>query len=416
MKNNIILFILLLALLALTGCGNEEPPYPDSSTSEYGYEHENEEWPHFNLPTLEHESQYNFHVRYFVHAGGDGFASVRRDFYAEERAWLKENPDDLERSWRWGVFNPETRQRMVSRLRVVTTIDELTIPSLPEYTEYFFENNYLVVIELTMPNMSLDELVHQVDENGNILLRPRMTGQATYIAISRWTVVIELDIRFQPQEFNVVFIDNPWATNTDIDVPTVTTLEIEDVTPEDWYYRYVVDGLRFGILQRTNNESFRFEPERHITQGEFISMLGRLHEYGHGTIGTPGDGPCYERYIKWALEMGVVHSYRYWVLSPHELITREQMAVIVFRYINAFDLSGYFGHSYFMIMMTFSDSCDMSYWARGPIERLRLMLMTPSQNEGFVFKPHELVSHTGAMQMHARISSAIYDLVHPLRR
>jgi len=415
MKNNIILLILLLVLFALTGCGSEEPPYPDSSLSEYQYEYENEEWLRFNLPTLEHESQYNFHVRYFVHAGGDGIVSTRRDFYAEERAWLMEHPEDLKRSWRWGVFNPEARQRMVSRLRVVTSIDELTTPNLPEYTGYFFENNYLVVIELTMPNMSLDELVHQVDENGNIILRPRMTGQATYIAVSRWTVVIELDSRFQPQEFSVVFIDNPWAVDTDIGTPTATAIEIEDVTPEDWYYRYVVDGLRFGMLQSTNGESFRFEPERHMTQGEFINMLGRLHEYGQGTIGMPGDGPCYERYIQWALEIGIVHSYKYWELSPHELITREQMAVIVYRYIDVFDLRRYFRHGYIIITNQYLDFRRFSRWAGRPIQSLRYILVLNSDMKGRSFRPQDVASHLEALQMLTNVSSAVYDLVHLMR-
>jgi len=81
---------------------------------------------------------------------------------------------------------------------------------------------------------------------------------------------------------------------------------IEDVSPDDWFYRYVIAGLRFGIIVNESGGRFRLEPDEDVTLGEFVTMLGRLHEYGHGTIGTPADGQDYERYFEWAMEMGFI--------------------------------------------------------------------------------------------------------------
>ena len=111
---------------------------------------------------------------------------------------------------------------------------------------------------------------------------------------------------------------------------------MEDVSPDDWFYGYVADGLRFGLIEGVGGG--RFEPNRSVTRAEFITMLGRLHEYGNETIGTPGEGPFYERYLDWAVELGIIHGNEHGDLMPQAFITREQMAVIVARYIGAFGL------------------------------------------------------------------------------
>ena len=193
-----------------------------------------------------------------------------------------------------------------------------------------------------------------------------------------------------------------------------STIEMEDVSPEDWFYRYVVDGLRFEIITGVSGDTFRFVPDRNVTRAEFITMLGRLHEYGHGTIGTPGEGAFYERYLEWAVEMGIIHGNRHGDLMPRSLITREQKAVVVWRYISAFDLHDYFRHSYFTIDAVFWDYDEMSSWARSPIEILRSRMLVFGRY-GY-FGPLYLVSRAEALQILIRVCSAVYDLVHPMPR
>jgi len=193
-------------------------------------------------------------------------------------------------------------------------------------------------------------------------------------------------------------------------------MEFEDVSPGDWFYRYVVAGLRFGLITAEESESHRFEPDRDVTQGEFITMLGRLHEYGHGVIGVPGEeATYYERYVAWALEMGIVHEYRYWDLMPCEPITREQKAVIICRYICIYDLLAYFMHDFFTTDATFWDYDEMSYWARGPVESLRYLLLANSRYRRY-YKPHAPANRAEALAILSGVGSAVYDLTHPLRR
>jgi len=209
----------------------------------------------------------------------------------------------------------------------------------------------------------------------------------------------------------LVFLLLPMEVLAVVETPAI---EMEDVSPDDWFYRYIVDGLRFGLITGVSGDTFRFVPDRNVTRGEFITMLGRLHEYRYGTIGMPGDGPFYQRYLEWAVEMGIVHGNQHGDLMPRSLINREQKAVIVDRYIRAFDLRDYFLHPYALLAATFADYWEMSYWARGPVETLRMRLLVTGR--GWYFEPHDIVSRAEALQILVKISSAVYDLVHPMPR
>jgi len=207
----------------------------------------------------------------------------------------------------------------------------------------------------------------------------------------------------------------------------LTIEDIEDVSPDDWFYRYVVAGIRFGIIRGERGESLRFEPDEDITLGEFITMLGRLHEYGHGTIGAPGDGPDYERYMDWAKERGIILDHPDWEdLTPSTLINRERIVAIVSLYIAVIDLHDYFclydyfyQQGYFLMLDTHSiwsairDRSEISHWAQGAVIRLRSMLILSSGYRGY-FKPHDPVTRAEALQIIIRVGSAVYDLLHPL--
>jgi len=176
-----------------------------------------------------------------------------------------------------------------------------------------------------------------------------------------------------------------------------------------------VAGLRFGIIANESGGRFRFEPDEDVTLDEFVTMLGRLHEYGHGTIGTPGDGLDYERYFEWAVERGIILAHPDWDgLTPCTRINREQKAALVMKYILVYDLDDYFQlHYYGVALGTFWEHSQMSLWGRAAVEMLRLRLMI-SARYGMFFRPQDSVSRAEALQIIIRVGSAVYDLVHPL--
>jgi len=288
MKKSSILLVLLFVLLALAGCVDGETPYSDVPPSgngngeqsnaglnvgdngngeasninlpagEYGNgeapdtdlptgEYVNGMPPGFNLPTI--EGPYDFRVRYF---GGSWYPSrhmreINRDFYAEEIATLQANPGALERTWRTINFTPELwHATRAPEISVITSMDELDGSRFAEeeYTQEFFESNYLVVVTLPVITDFIAEKVYGVEASGRIVFRPIMTASRPEPHTIGWNfaVVIELDNRFQPREFYVAFICNPWAEGCCADVRpedlfnfNVSTIE----SPYDYRIRYI---------------------------------------------------------------------------------------------------------------------------------------------------------------------------------
>jgi len=183
----------------------------------------------------------------------------------------------------------------------------------------------------------------------------------------------------------------------------------EDVSQDDEYYWFVVHAIRFGLIQGTSEDSFIFEPNRIVTRAEFITMLGRLHEYGNETIGAPGEGLFYERYLNWAVELGILRGDENGDLMPYGVLTREQKAVFVFRYIEVFDLWEYFSNIHFVVAMPFQDH-DFSRWAQG-VETLREYNLLFGRSQ--FFYPQTEVSRGEALEILVRLGSAFYDGVHP---
>jgi len=189
MRKTIISAIAAVLALALYACNTAPPaavePPSDAET--------------FNLPLC--ENAFDFRIRYYGEPG------EREDVYAQERAWLLENPGARESNWRWDVPDPWWHKDDAVEINVVTTVQ----PWATGYTEDFFESRYLVIVELTTPHTNLEDVVYRITEDGAIVFRPLLIGGAFGTMVSYWTVIIELDNCFQPEQFYVEFIDNPWT-------------------------------------------------------------------------------------------------------------------------------------------------------------------------------------------------------------
>ncbi|MCL2202028.1 MAG: S-layer homology domain-containing protein [Oscillospiraceae bacterium] len=182
--------------------------------------------------------------------------------------------------------------------------------------------------------------------------------------------------------------NEPPETGDAVQVPIPN---MEDVSPDDWFYRYVLAGIRFGIIQGTNEDGFRFEPDRALTRAEFITMLGRLHEYSGETIGAASEGRFYERYINWAVESNIIHGDEHGNLMPNERLNREQMVVIMHRYLLEFDLWDSAQSDAPFITAANIDNREVSSWAFRSMSVFRRngLLRTPPGFSGWYFRPHD---------------------------
>ena len=108
-----------------------------------------------------------------------------------------------------------------------------------------------------------------------------------------------------------------------------------DVNEEDWFFddvKYVVEN---GLFKGTSATTF--SPTTEITRGMIVTVLGRLSEIDadefEGTSFTDVDSEMYYApYIKWAAEEGLIKGIGENKFAPDEDISRQDLAVILFRY------------------------------------------------------------------------------------
>ncbi len=109
----------------------------------------------------------------------------------------------------------------------------------------------------------------------------------------------------------------------------------KDVLPGHLYYsaiKFVVDNGYFnGVSEDT------FAPGEPMTRAMFVTVLGRLAGVDPATDSTTDfidvtPESYYSGYVAWAVENGIVQGLDDKLFGPHAHVTREQIAVFLYRY------------------------------------------------------------------------------------
>ena len=106
-----------------------------------------------------------------------------------------------------------------------------------------------------------------------------------------------------------------------------------DVSEDDWFYSDVAYTVENDLMSGITSVSF--EPETPTTRAMIVAVLHRLE-------GSPNTGVCdfddvaadawYAQAVAWAAENNIVSGYGDGLFGPEDLITREQLASILYRY------------------------------------------------------------------------------------
>lgn len=156
-------------------------------------------------------------------------------------------------------------------------------------------------------------------------------------------------------------VQEPHTDENEPDDPALAMPGFSDVNASDWFYDYVGYVSSRGIIMGVSDTEFA--PNTSTTRAMFVTVLGRMSgidvEYFNTDSGfyDVEDGSWYLPYVKWAAENGIVLGYDDGSFCPNALITREQMCVMLVRYIK------FIGHSINATVNTFADSIDISDWA-----------------------------------------------------
>ncbi len=108
-----------------------------------------------------------------------------------------------------------------------------------------------------------------------------------------------------------------------------------DVKETDWYATAVGYVTKKKVMNGTGNNEFG--PNLNTTRGMVATILYRLEGSPEATISTFTDvekTAYYAKAIAWAEENGIVNGYGEGKFGPNDIITREQLVAIMYRYSN----------------------------------------------------------------------------------
>lgn len=190
-----------------------------------------------------------------------------------------------------------------------------------------------------------------------------------------------------------------WAS---VPALAVRVLYFGDVAAGDWYRSYVYDLAAQGVINgRAPNV---YEPANMVTRAEFAKILaaasgaslaGYTKASGFSDVGS---GSWYLAYVNWAAEQGIADGRGNHQFVPDANITREEMAVMLQRYLvniankNGMDLplagSG----------KTFADSGKISSWAQKAVDvMVRAGIIDGYENN--TFRPANAASRAETAKM-----------------
>lgn len=117
--------------------------------------------------------------------------------------------------------------------------------------------------------------------------------------------------------------------------PEVAVWPFADVNAGDWYYDAVAYTYKNGIFKGTTDTAF--DPNAATTRGMIVTLIARIEKISDTAITeTPFTDVAANEYyataIKWAAEHKIVLGYGDGTYGPNDLITREQLAAIWYRY------------------------------------------------------------------------------------
>ena len=141
-----------------------------------------------------------------------------------------------------------------------------------------------------------------------------------------------------------------------------------DVSPNDWFYKGVQAMNASGLLTGTTDT--HFDPNASMTRGTVVTLLYKFTgEPSVAGFNNPFPdvtaGQYYTNAVIWAATNGIVTGHDTGLFAPQDLMTREQFAVVLFRYQNAL------GNTAMDVLMdrTYSDFSQVSTYAQSAVNK-----------------------------------------------
>lgn len=144
--------------------------------------------------------------------------------------------------------------------------------------------------------------------------------------------------------------------------PDISALPFTDVGTGDWFYDAVAYAYDNGMMSGIGNN--RFAPESNLTRAMLVQVLWNLEGNPEASAITEysdvASDAWYYDAVQWATDKNIVGGYGNGIYGPEDDITREQMALMLYRYAQ---YKGYDTTQSGADVEDFADYEDISDWA-----------------------------------------------------
>lgn len=175
-----------------------------------------------------------------------------------------------------------------------------------------------------------------------------------------------------------------------------------DVPDSHWANSAVAYVYDNNLMNGTGPNTFT--PSGTLTRAMFVTILGRMD--GVNTASYPGTsfsdvptGQWYSPYVAWASSQGIVTGTGNGQFSPNSPVTREQMAAMIARYVEA---SGIRLPDADNAASSFKDAASVSSWARDGLELMRRTGILSGYSDG-TFGPKKTATRAEAATIFMRL-------------
>ena len=138
--------------------------------------------------------------------------------------------------------------------------------------------------------------------------------------------------------------------------------DFNDVKEDAWYADAVDFTAGRGLFSGVGRDSFA--PDETLNRGMVVTVLYALEDAGAqktaGLFDDVAEDAWYAQGTAWAVEAGIVSGYGDGQFGPNDAITREQLALMLYRYAQYMKLSTGTGAS----LEAFGDEEEISSWAQ----------------------------------------------------
>jgi len=161
----------------------------------------------------------------------------------------------------------------------------------------------------------------------------------------------------------------PDDTIPDTDTPLDAPLPFEDVHEGDWFYEAIYYGWINGLFNGTSANLF--SPNAELTRGMAVTVLYRMAGEPDVTgleipFGDVPEGVWYTGAVKWGADNGIVLGYPDGDYRPDQLISRQELAALLVRYVDFAEIELPVVHTDYP---GFLDDASIAGYAKEAIER-----------------------------------------------